>query len=92
MGGPRWRRSSCSSRAIDPATVIGGSTVRVFEVTAFADATTPVGGPVLSADNELVDGVDYEVTVSADFGNAAIQIQPLVLSRAPSPQGTASTW
>ena len=66
------------TRAIDPATVIGGSTVRVFEVTAFADATTPVGGPVLSADNELADGVDYEVTVSADFGNAAIQIQPLV--------------
>ncbi|MEC8511766.1 MAG: hypothetical protein VX015_06440 [Planctomycetota bacterium] len=66
------------TRAIDPATVIGGSTVRVFEVTAFADPATPVGGPVVSADNELVDGVDYEVSVSSDFGNTAIEIQPLV--------------
>lgn len=66
------------TRAIDPATVVGGSTVRVFEVTAFADEVTPVGGPVLSADDELVDGVDYEVSVSTDFGNTAIQIQPLV--------------
>ncbi len=66
------------TRALDPATVIGGSTVRVFEVTAFADATLPVGGPVVSADNELVAGVDYEVSLSADFGDMAIQIQPLV--------------
>lgn len=66
------------TRAIDPATVIGGDSVRVFEVTAFADAATPVGGPVISADNELVAGVDYEVSVSSDFGNAAIQILPLI--------------
>lgn len=65
------------TRAIDPATVVGGSTVRVFEVTADT-SLTPVGGAVLSADNELVDGVDYEVSVSSDFGNAAIQIQPLI--------------
>lgn len=66
------------TRALDGATVIGGDSVRVFEVTTFVDATTPVGGPVLSVDNELVAGVDYEVSLGAEFGNAAIVIQPLV--------------
>ena len=76
------------TRAIDPSTVIGGSTVRVFEVTAGTslDLTEyehgivelPVGGPVTSAVNELMVGIDFEVSVSSDFGNTAIRIQPLI--------------
>ena len=67
------------SRDIDPATVIGGSTVRLFEVTTFADATLPVGGPVISADNELSAGVDYSVEIASEYTEgSAIRIQPLV--------------
>lgn len=66
------------SRPLDPATVIGGSTVRVFEVTD-STMTSPVGGPVVSADVELVEGVDYEINLPAAYGGTTIEIQPLQL-------------
>lgn len=66
------------SRALDPTTVVGGTSVRVFEVTEALIPPALVGGAVVSIDNELVAGVDYEVSVSADFGNTAIVVQPLV--------------
>lgn len=66
------------SRDVDPTTVIGGSTVRLFEVTTFADQALPVGGPVLSADTELGAGVDYSVEIATEYTEgSAIRIQPL---------------
>jgi len=65
------------SRAIDQSTLVAGSSVRMFEVSTFVDpVTAPVGGPVTGINNELT-GADFSVAVVSEFGNAAIQIQPL---------------
>ncbi len=65
------------SRAIDQSSLVAGSSVRMFEVSTFVDpVTAPVGGPVTGITSELT-GADFSVAVVSEFGNAAIQIQPL---------------
>jgi pimeloyl-ACP methyl ester carboxylesterase len=65
------------SRAIDESSLVAGSSVRMFEVsTSVTPPAPPVGGPVTAIDNELT-GADFSVSVVEEFGNAAIQIQPL---------------
>ena len=72
------------SRGVDPTSVIGGDSVRVFEVTA--DPSVPVGGEVVTVDAELVAGVDYSVEVAMEYpGGSAIRIQPLVPFAASQP-------
>ena len=78
------------TRPLDPATVIGESTVRVFEVTD-STAMAPVGGPVVSVDAELTDGVDYEIDLPAAYGGTTIEIQPLRLLT-PSTSGANSVY
>ncbi|MDG1049962.1 MAG: alpha/beta fold hydrolase [Planctomycetota bacterium] len=65
------------SRAIDPTSLVEGASVRLFEVSTFVDpVTAPIGGPVTGITAELT-GADFAVSVLAEFGNQAIQIQPL---------------
>ncbi len=72
------------SRDLDPATVIPGDTVRMFEVTV-STAAGPVGGPVTAIDRELIAGVDY-VAVVANGSDVAIQpLVPLTPSTAADP-------
>ncbi len=61
------------SSSIDSATLIGGETVRLFEVTL-----SGVGGAVTGITTELVVGTDYAITLSpVDSSNSTISIQPL---------------
>lgn len=72
------------SRNLDPATVLPGDTVRMFEVTV-STAGGPVGGPVTAIDRELIAGVDF-VAVVANDSNVAIQpLVPLTPSTATDP-------
>jgi pimeloyl-ACP methyl ester carboxylesterase len=72
------------SRPLDPATVLPGDTVRMFEVTV-STADGPVGGPVTAIDRELIAGVDFVAVVSND-SNVAIQpLVPLTPSTASDP-------
>ena len=65
------------SRAISGTSLVPGGSVRLFEVSTFVDpVTAPIGGPVTGVTNELT-GADFTVAVLPEFGNAAIQIQPL---------------
>lgn len=65
------------TRPVDPATVVAGSSIFLFEVTAFADADQPVGGPVISVDTELQEGVDFAVAIPPEGGGSTVVIQPL---------------
>ncbi|MGD2016648.1 MAG: hypothetical protein PVJ89_00915 [Planctomycetota bacterium] len=65
------------SRPVDPATVVAGGSVRLFEVTTFVDpVTAPIGGPVTGITTELTPA-DFSVSVLTEFAGAGIQIQPL---------------
>ncbi|MEM6671894.1 MAG: hypothetical protein AAF726_03565 [Planctomycetota bacterium] len=72
------------SRAIDPSTVVGGDSVRVYEVSDFtAPPNVIVGGPVTAVDRELTAGSEYEIVVFSDplsngGARGSIQISPLV--------------
>lgn len=68
------------SRGVDPATVVGGDTVRFFRVDAFADPVTglKIGTPVSDVLAELTPGLDYElVAASSDSSIASWTIVPL---------------
>ncbi len=61
------------SSSIDSTTLIGGETVRLFEVTL-----SGIGGAVTAMNSELVPGTDYAVTLSTlDTSNTTISILPL---------------
>ncbi len=61
------------SSGIDSTTLIGGETVRLFEVTL-----SGIGGAVTAITTELVPGTDYAVTLSTlDTSNTTISILPL---------------
>ncbi|MEL6713911.1 MAG: hypothetical protein AAFP86_09065 [Planctomycetota bacterium] len=66
------------TRPIDRASVIGGSTVRFYEVTSAATTEQPVAGPVVTIDSELVVDTDYEIQFPASYGDRAVVLQPLV--------------
>ncbi|QDV06350.1 hypothetical protein Poly30_18590 [Planctomycetes bacterium Poly30] len=71
------------TRPLDPATVIPGDTVRMFEVTV-STASSPVGGPVASIDRELVAGVEFAAVVSGGNSIAVLPLAPLTPSTAVS--------
>ena len=77
------------SRAIDDASLVEGSSVRMFQVTA-ETASGPVGGAVTAITNEL-SAADFSVSVVSEFGNTAIQIQPLA-PLTPSTAGGSSVY
>ena len=61
------------SSTIDDSTLVGGDTVRVFEV-----VLSGVGGAVTQVVGELSPGVDYIVSVSSvDVGGGTLAITPL---------------
>ncbi len=61
------------SSSIDSATLIGGETVRVFEVNL-----SGIGGAVTGITGELLVNTDYAITLSpADSSNSTLSIQPL---------------
>ncbi len=65
---------------IDPLTMLPTDAVRVFEVTTFVSPTAPVGGPVITADVELVAGVDFRVMQSSATSLAIQPLRPLTPS------------
>ena len=65
------------SRPIDGATVVAGDSVRMFQVSTFVDPeAAPIGGPVTGITAELTPA-QFSVSLVTEFGNQAIQIQPL---------------
>jgi len=65
------------SRDVDPATVIAGDSVRMFEVTTLTLANLPVGGPVTGVVRELVAGTEYTLGVAAEYpGSTAFRVTP----------------
>ncbi len=77
------------SRAIDEASLVEGASVRMFQVTA-ETASGPIGGAVTAITNEL-SAADFSVSVVSEFGNTAIQIQPLA-PLTPSTAGGSSVY
>lgn len=79
-----WATSSPGSfsfaAGVDPATVVAGTSVRLFEVTLSISATTglTLGQPVIAVVSELVPGTDYVVAPAAsDPTNATYAVVPL---------------
>ncbi len=69
--------SSGFSTAIDSAS-LSGTSVKVYEVTLFADATTPIAGPVVAINAALTYGVDYSAALSpVDSSQSTLAIVPL---------------
>jgi pimeloyl-ACP methyl ester carboxylesterase len=72
------------SRDIDLGSVVGGASVRVFDVQTLTTPSLPVGGPVLAINAELTEGDDFSIQHATDYpGTTAIRIvleQALVAS------------